>query len=143
MKYVVDTCIFNKLIDGEMEPESLPKDGDFIASHIQIEELNKTRDEERRARLFLRFSMIVREVVPTETAIFGISRFDHCKLADGNLYGKLKAELDALNRSKTSNSMDALIAEIAIKNGYRLLTADYHLQKVATNNGCDVLYWET
>jgi predicted nucleic acid-binding protein len=141
MKFVVDTSILNKLVDGVLAPDQLP-DGEFIASHIQIDELNRTKDEERRARLFLKFATTVQKVVPTETFVLGVSRLDHGKLSDGELFKRLKIELNRLNRKKRNNTMDALIAEIAIKNGFTLLTADYHLQLVAKNNGCNVLYWQ-
>jgi len=143
MKYVVDTCIINKLVDGLLEPEVLPSNGEFVASHVQIDELNKTKDRERRDRLFLKFATTVKEVVPTETAVIGISRIGHCKISNGNLYIKLKTELDSVNGGKANNSMDALIAEIAVKNNYTLLTADHDLHQVASNNGCNVVYWQT
>ena len=143
MKYIVDTCIFNKLVDGDIKPEELPDDGSFIASHVQIDEINKTGGEERRARLFLKFATVVDELVPTESAVIGVSRIGQSKISDGNLHTKLKADLDLLNGGKRSNIMDALIAEIAIKNDLTLLTADYHLQDVAKQNGCKVTYWST
>ncbi len=143
MRYIVDTCIINKLVDGLIEPEGLPSDGDFVASHIQIDELNKTKDEDRRARLFLKFAKIIDGVVPTETTLVGVSRLGESKLGDGVIYRSTKVKLDSLNGGKTNNAMDALIAEVAIKNEYTLLTADYHLSEVAKNHGCKVLYWPT
>ena len=118
MKYVVDTCIFNKLVHGVIEPDQLPRDGEFIATHVQVDELNKTKDEERRARLFLKFATIAPDIVPTETVVAGVSRFGHGKLSDGITYDALKKGLDMLNGGKANNSRDALIAEVAIKNGY-------------------------
>ena len=143
MRYIVDTCIINKLVDGLIEPEELPSNEDFVASHIQIDELNKTKDEDRRARLFLKFAKIIDNVVPTETTLLGVSRLGESKLGDGVLYSSIKLKLDSLNGGKANNTMDALIAEIATKNGYTLLTADYHLSEVAKNHGCKVLYWST
>jgi predicted nucleic acid-binding protein len=49
-------------------------------------------------------------------------------LGDGKLFTSLKAELDILNRNKNNNVRDALIAEVAIANGYTLLTADGDLR---------------
>jgi len=43
MKYVVDASIINKVVDEKIDPSELPTDGEFIASHIQIDELNKTK----------------------------------------------------------------------------------------------------
>lgn len=143
MNSVVDTCIINKLVDGLIEPEDLPGDGEFLMSHIQIDELNKTKDEERRARLFLKFAKTITQVVPTETTILGVSRLGECKLGDGAVYSAIKAELDSLNGGKANNTMDALIAEVAVDNGYTLLTADFYLSEAAKAHGCTVRYWQT
>src|SRR4029077_12365664 len=50
MKYLVDTSVFNWLADGWIQSENLPPDGCFAITHIQIDEINRVRDEDRRAR---------------------------------------------------------------------------------------------
>ena len=141
MKTVVDTCIFNKLIDGLLSTDDLPTDAQFVATHVQIDELNRTTNEERRARLFLRFSTFVDSIIPTESMVWGVSRWGHGKWSDGLLYNKLKSDLDSLNDGKDNNSKDALIAEVAIVNSYELITADDDLAEVARNHGCQVRYF--
>ena len=141
MNYVVDTNIINRLVDGTIQPEDLPDDGQFIATHVQIDELNKTQDQERRARLFIRFATTVDDVVPTESLVAGISRVGLSKVSDGNLYSSLRAALDARNNGKPNNAHDVLIAEVAVKNGYVLLTADGDLAQVAEDHGCKVLHF--
>jgi predicted nucleic acid-binding protein len=141
MKCVVDTNIINRLIDGSLSTEDIPADAELVATHVQIDELNKTRDEERRARLFLRFATTVDSVIPAESFVLDVSRLDYSKLGDGGLYGELRAELDSLNKGKANNAQDALIAEVAITNGYALLTADYHVAEVARKYGCTVRYF--
>jgi predicted nucleic acid-binding protein len=140
MKYVVDTNVINWLIDGQIQISDLPE-GEFVATHIQIDELNRTSDEERRARLFLTLASTIRELLPTETTVLGVSRLDHCKLGDGVIYAALKTELDATNGGRASNIRDALIAEVAILNGLGLLTADADLAQAATNHGGKVHYF--
>lgn len=131
MKYVVDTNIINWLVDAKIDRAALPSDGTIIATHIQIDELNRTSDEERRARLFLILASTIRELVPTESAVFDVSRFDNCKLGDGVIYSSIKAALDARNgKRRRANIHDALIGEVAIKNSYMLLTADADLAEV-------------
>lgn len=142
MKYVVDTCIINKLVDGLIDSINLPADGEFVASHIQYDELSSTKDKSRRAILLQKFSEVINQDVPTETTICGLSRIGQCRLSDGNLFESLKNRLDSLNKRKENNIQDALIAEVAITNGYRLLTADCHLSEVAKQHGCSVIYWE-
>lgn len=141
MKCIVDTNIINRLIDGSLSTEDIAADEELVATHVQVDELNKTRDEERRARLFLRFATTVDSVIPTESFVLDVSRLNYSKLGDGGLYAKLKAELDSLNKGKANNAQDALIAEVAIANGYTLLTADYHLAQVARKYGGTVRYF--
>lgn len=143
MQFVVDTCIINKLIDGKIKLNELPSNSSFFASHIQIDEINKTQDSERRAQLFLRFAEVSPKIIPTESLVWDVSRWDQAKFSDGVLYNSLKQSLDALNKSKPSNVNDALIAETAIVNEYTLLTSDKDLTKVAKNLGCKVVYFET
>jgi hypothetical protein len=107
---------------------ALPSDGGFAITHIQVDEINKTKDEERRARLLLMQASLHCELLPTQTVVLDVSRIDHAKLGDGKLFTSLKAELDILNRNKNNNVRDALIAEVAIANGYTLLTADGDLR---------------
>lgn len=141
MKCVIDTNIINRLIDGSLSTDDFPADAELVATHVQSDELNKTRDEERRAKLFLRFSTTVDAVIPTESFVIGASRMGYGKFGDGSLYGKLKTELDSLNKGKANNAQDASIAEVAIANGYTLLTADCHLAEVAKKYGGTVLYF--
>ena len=75
-------------------------------------------------------------VVPTESAVWGVSRWDEAKwTAEDNLYVPMKADLDKLNKNKANNVQDALIAETAIKGGYVLVTDDAHMIEVAKRYG--------
>lgn len=143
MKYVVDTSLINKLVDGTVGADELPNDGAFVASHIQIDELKQTKNPERRAKLLKKFTETVDEILPTESFMLGVSRLDEGKLGDGISYDAIKKELDSLNGGKANNSKDALIAEIAMTKGYVLLTADFHLYQVADIHGIGVIYWTT
>lgn len=140
MRYVVDTNIINWLVDGAIRPEKLPNDGQFVATHVQVDELNNTQDKERRAQLFLKFTATVDDVVPTESMVVGISRIGLSKISDGALYYSLKGALDN-KRKRRNNAQDALIAEVAIKNNYVLLTADRDLSEVAKHHGCTVKHF--
>ena len=143
MLYVVDTNIFNKLVDGTVDINNLPSKGQFIATHIQIDEINNTKDAERRARLFLMFAEMRPEIVPTESFVWDVSRWDQGKLSDGVLFEKLKQALDALNMSNSNNAQDVLIAEVAIVNGFTLLTSDLHLAQVVVGQGGKVAHFQT
>ena len=142
MKYVVDTNIVNWLIDGKIDKTALPNDGEFVATHIQIDEINKTADEERRARLFLTLASSLSGLLQTETAVADVSRWDFSKWGDGAIYASIKNRLDSMNGGKSSNIRDALIAEVAIVNSHTLLTADRDLAKVADEHGGMVRLFE-
>ena len=143
MAYVVDTTIFNKLVDGVIAMGDLPSNSQLMATHVQIDELNNTKDNERRAQLFLKFVAVGTKIVPTESFVWDVSRWDHGKWSDGVLFEKLKGALDLLNKAKPNNSHDALIAEVAIVNDYTLLTADLHLAEVTEKHGGNVSYFGT
>ena len=75
-------------------------------------------------------------VVPTESMVWGVSRWGEAKwTGNDNLYTPIKADLDALNKSKRNNVQDALIAETSIKGGYVLVTDDTHLIEVTKRYG--------
>lgn len=142
-KYVVDTSLINKLVDGSVGVDELPKDGLFVASYIQHDELSRTKNQKRRAKLLEKFEEIIHEVLQTETFVLNVSRLDEGKLGDGISYDAIKKELDSLNRGKANNAEDALIAETAMRNGYVLLTADFYLYQVAYKHGIEYTYWTT
>src|SRR4029077_9614703 len=141
MKYLVDTSVFNWLADGWIQSENLPPDGCFAITHIQIDEINRVRDEDRRARLLLVQASLRCELLPTRTLVLDVSRLDYACVGDGKLYTSLKTELDILNGGKTNNSRDALIAEAAIANGHVLLTADDDLKSVTKAHGGAVIFF--
>jgi predicted nucleic acid-binding protein len=140
-KYVVDTSVFNWVTDSLITRDQLPSDGGFAITHIQVDEINQTKDGERRARLALTQACLYCRLLPTETLVLDVSRIDHAKLGDGRLFSSLKAELDILNGKKRNNARDALIAEVAIANGYTLLTADADLRSASEQHGGKVIFF--
>lgn len=149
-----DTNVFNRIVDNTIPLQSLI--GRVIAhsTHIQRDEINNTKDVERRAALAQVFADVVaassptdsfvlevsrldearlggERVVPTSSAVWDVSRWDQANWgADDDLYSALKAELDRLNRNKPNNIHDVLIAETSIKEGYVLVTDDIDLAAV-------------
>ena len=64
MKYILDTNIFNRIQDGRFELSSLPNATGFVATLVQVRELEATRDEKRRASLLATFREIAPELKP-------------------------------------------------------------------------------
>lgn len=158
-KCMFDTRAFNLILDGLFSIDGLKDRVATYATHIQRDEINNTKDLDRRSALMEVFENVVSEsvptdsmvvgvsrvgaarvggghVVPTESAVWDVSRWDQAKwTANDNLYTPIKTDLDALNKSKRNNVQDALIAETSIKGGYLLVTDDTHLIEVTRRYG--------
>lgn len=154
-----DTNVFNRILDAEIQFQPPIDRVLAFATHIQRDEINSTKNLERRTALAKIFNDIVLEstptdsfvlgvsrigearlggdrVVPTESAIWGVSKWDQAKWGDSDdLYSRLKAELDKLNKNKPNNTQDALIGETSIKGGYVLVTDDADLAAVTKKYG--------
>jgi hypothetical protein len=139
--YVLDTNIFNWLVDGKIQLNDLPSDGEFAATHVQRDELAKTKDHGRRAQLMAKFGTTINREVPTESLVVGVSRVGLAKVSDGKLYHSLRDALNDRNEGKKNNAQDALIAEVAIKKSWILVTADKALAEVAKQHGCKVRHY--
>lgn len=150
-----DTNVFNRILDGVVPIDALSGHVNAHATHVQRDEIGRTKDPARREALEAVFGSVTgaavptasfvldvsrlgearlggRRVVPTSSAVWGVSKWGQAKwTADDNLYVPIKAELDALNGGKKNNIEDALIAETAIKEGYILVTEDGDLTTVA------------
>ena len=133
MRYLLDTSVINKLIDGTIMPSELPRDGFLVASNIQLSEIGRTSDPERRSQLLAMLSDIVDEMT-----VIGSD-----PLEDGSSAESLKRELDARNGGRASNRNDALLAQFALRSGSVLLTADLDLYEVAYISGVGLMYWTT
>lgn len=135
---LLDTCAFNWLLDGRTHLDGLPLDDDLVATHVQFDELNRTKCQARRNLLREHFREIVEREVPTASAVVGVSRLGRCRVSDGQLYRSLLGMLNQWAPGKPSNVADSLIAETAIVNGWVLVTADRSLANVAREHGCVV-----
>ncbi len=159
IKCMFDTNVFNHIVDEEIDVESLIGRVTAHTTHIQRDEINNTKDVERRAVLAKVFNDIIdvsdptssfvigvsrlgkarlggERQVPTDSAVWDVSRWDEAKWgADDDLYSALKSELDKLNRNKPNNVHDALIAETSIKADYVLVTNDADLAAVTKKYG--------
>lgn len=170
MKIMLDTCIFNNLLDGEFELSRLPKDSEIYVTHIQKNELLATKKVERREKLLGIFIGVLQERMPTESSVCGVSVLGEAKLGTKSLptesmkwgitnWGESKwtdsgskslcdqiliglENLDPRSKKKLSHIRDALIAETAAANGITLVSSDKDLGKVLQDLGCPVMYVE-
>lgn len=156
--YMFDTMIFNRILDGIIT--IFPKgDSRYFVTHIQLDEINSTKDDSRRRDLLRVFNQACGSKIPTESAVWDISKLDEAKwsdetiqptesavlghsrvgmakLSDGTLYDSLLRELDkAKPKEHDSNIRDTLIGETSIKQGYTLVTDDIALYEAVKKLG--------
>jgi len=140
MKHVLDTNIFNRLVDGRFSLSLLPEGSAFVATKIQYEELKQTRDLTRRIALIKTFESVAPELVPVLFALdVAGAGLGEGKLGHNGDAMRLRADLEA-TKPKFNNWHDALIAEVALTYKYTLITADKTLAEVAKLHGISVLY---
>ena len=72
MAFVLDTNVFNAVLDGRMDLTKVAPGGDFFATHVQLDELGATASP-RREFLIAQFHAIAPAVILTETAVWGVS----------------------------------------------------------------------
>jgi hypothetical protein len=157
--YMFDTNVFNRIVDGVISLPTLTGRVVAYATHIQRDEINNTKNPERRAALAQVFGDVVAGLPPTDSFVLGVSRLDEARLggervvptasgaygvsrygqakygAEDNLYSALKDRLDTINLNKSNNVHDALIAETSIKGGHVLVTDDTDLAAVTKEYG--------
>ncbi|MGF6596347.1 putative nucleic acid-binding protein [Paraburkholderia sp. GAS448] len=157
--YMLDTNVFNDFLDGRIDANRL-KGHKLFATHIQRDEINKTRDDARREALLASFAELTTgisptssavagisvagaacpaastSVVPTECGVWGVSEWGQAKWrSERTQFEALREELDGRNRGKPNNVQDVLIAETALQNKMTLLTRDADLRFVAEKFG--------
>ena len=134
-KCMFDTVIFNRIVENCLPVERLPKCLDLYVTHVQQDELNGTGDPEKKARLNRVFGDLGPEMISTESAVWGVSKWGQAKwTADDNLWKPIRDALD-LKKRKRNNIQDALIAETAIRRGFTLVTEDTNLVEVTNSYG--------
>ena len=139
MRYILDTNVFNRILDGNFSLNTLPDGSEFVATPIQYEELKATPDSNRLTDLLAIFQCIGPEIVnPSFSFDIPGAGFDEGAWSNNDLAKTIKTSLDCVNK-KPNNWQDALIAGAAKKHGCTLVTADKTLAKVAEQHEISVL----
>lgn len=142
-RYVLDTNAFTCLMEGVIELEDLPA-GEFIVTPLQIAELEATPDPAKRKRLFDAVDAVSPTQVEGESFCFDVAGagFGQAKWTSGDSYSRLYSSLEKARPDK-NNRVDALIAEVALKNGWSLVTNDRRLAESAERCGVAVINIQT
>jgi len=143
-KYILDTNVFNQVLDGEIDVKRF-QGNKLFATHVQFDELQETPDSVRREKLVSVFTWIGPKQIPTESAVWGVSKWGEVKWSDGvKFFETILARLKELDiRSKKTKkpknqSRDILIAVTAIKQKLVLITNDKNLTIVTQEFGGQV-----
>lgn len=137
-KYIFDTNIFDDIVDGILKVSDIVKYKNYkkveiYVTHIQIDEINKCSDEDKRARLNIFMVKIRPILIPTSSCVYDISRYDESKYGNGNI-------LDKIKKGNIDHVEDALIGETAIKEGIILVTNDRRLKNIVIELGGNALF---
>jgi hypothetical protein len=137
--YMLDTTEFNAVAKGYV-PISAFAGRRLFATHVQLDELDKTPCERLRAELRASFEEVAAESLPTESAVFDVSKWDKAKWPDNNsVFDKMLASLETrekTNEKRHQNRLsDLLIAETAIRNDLILVSGDANLRAVTIEFG--------
>lgn len=143
MSYVFDTNAFNRFLDDDVVEEI--SNVEIFATHIQLREIEATKDSSRRQQLLSTFDEISDEMIQTESMVFPIV-FGQSKFGDDtykNLRNALDNEVSELSgksqrKKKKGHPNDAQIAEVALKRQCILVTDDPQLLAVFPKFGGSV-----
>ena len=129
-----DTVAFNRVVECDVFDSLYNKKLLIYATHAQRDEINNTKNLDKRLQLLRVFHEFSKNV-STESAVWDWSRWNEAKWTSDDLYENFKAELDRRNNKKPNNVYDALIADTSIKNGFTLVTDDKNLCDVTREFG--------
>lgn len=140
--FMLDTNVFNHLIEGRIAMSSLPSEFSIFVTHIQKDEIDnnwepKTEDDaEKKAQVLEQFKMLPDAMLPTESTILGVSVLGESKLGKGENYKKIFEFLMAIDPKRIdANQADALIGEVALNVGLELITGDRNLKHIVEQLG--------
>ena len=138
--YMLDTNVFNLVADGLL-PLSALHGKACIATHVQRDELGRTKNPDRLNALNLVFETVLPKVVPTETSVWNDSNWGQGWAKSDTLYNDMLQMLISLDRKSGkpvrpyTQSRDIRIAETALRNQYTLVTEDKNLRTVMLQFG--------
>ena len=142
-KYILDTNIFNRILDGEFEDTEIGRRAKLCATHIELNELQNTRSDEQRRRLLDTFEAVDPKPTPTTSAVWGVSEWGSAEFtSEDSHYPNIIEELNKKNGGKENNIRDALIADTAMSLNLTLVTEDRHLLEVVAEAGGSVIRLE-
>jgi predicted nucleic acid-binding protein len=134
--FLLDTNIFNRLVDDDVNLAALRGKGRIYVTHVQRDELAATRSKERAAALLATFDAIEQEKVSTSAAAWNVSKWDEAEWGDADgMFRPMMASLAKRNGGKRNNVQDVLLAVTAHAHHLTLVSEDADLRSVMIQHG--------
>ena len=105
---MLDTCIFNWVLDGSIQMEQLRAEYQYFITHIQRDELDRETSGQRKKQLLKVLNTINPQCIHTESMVLGISRLGMCRLSGDDFFEKFISFLNKINNNKRNNGKEAL-----------------------------------
>jgi predicted nucleic acid-binding protein len=141
--FLLDTNIFNRLVDDNVDPAALRGKGRIYVTHVQRDELVATRRKERAAALLAMFDATEQAKIPTSAAAWDVSKWDEAEWGDANgMFGPMMASLAGRNGGKPNNRQDVLLAVTAHAHQLTLVSRDKDLRAVMIEHGGAAISFE-
>lgn len=111
--WLLDTNVFNHLVDGKIDEAKLLERFSPFVTNVQLEEIRqfepKTPEEHRRKQLLLKMvSKIPDAVLPTLAENLNLSNSDLFRSREGSTYSQILEALNQIN-PKSKNLMSAML----------------------------------
>ncbi len=134
MKFMLDTNIFDLIIDSDMVTNKvcgLVQQGlmKIVTTHIQEDELGKIPDVAKRKKV----ALVPREIIDTSGFVWGASRYDMARFGGEGI--------DEIRQGNPRHTEDALIAATAEGQADVLVTEDATLGRRVRSQGFKVEVW--
>jgi hypothetical protein len=137
---MLDTTVFNHILRDDIDIEQLPSDKPLFATHVQLNEIQNTKDEIIRSQLLAVFTEVEANRVATSSAVWDVSEWGEAEWGTNDgLFENLLQKLNSLNKNKKNNARDILIGETAIRHGMTLVTDDADLTTTINEFGGKVV----
>ena len=139
-KLMLDTNVFNDIVKNNLSIDLL-KNHEVFGTHIQQDEIGRTKDEVLRLKLSSVFLTLIDTKIATSSQVWDVSRWDESSWSDGIKFNQIRQRLIELDKNKAINSKtpnqigDVLIAETAINNDLILVTNDANLTQLTREFG--------
>ena len=134
MRILLDTVIYNRAVENPTFGLLLRRvcnDGliELVTSHVQEDQLSKTRDPQKRKALLSIFANTCSQQTPTAAAAFDVSKWDQAEWPNQERIDFFEKTLASTTASHKGHANDALLAVTAFAKADVFVTDDPKLLK--------------